>query len=72
MKTKTTRFDVEKKQADWLVEILKLTSPQNSGSMTYKNLKEMYDEQNNRSYSFEKYWESESLKKLRAAGLLVL
>jgi radical SAM superfamily enzyme YgiQ (UPF0313 family) len=69
---KTTRFDVEKKQADWLVEILKLTSPQNSGSMTYKNLKEMYDEQNNRSYSFEKYWESESLKKLRAAGLLVL
>ena len=65
----TTSITMDQKDAAWLLETLKLASPQGDKLPTYAALKSSYEEDQD---NFELFWYSKGMLTLRECGLLIV
>ena len=69
-KVKTFSVKMDKAQGDWLAEILKLITPDNSETPTLKQIREMYESAGLKD--FDSFWSNRQMTLLKKNGLVVL
>lgn len=69
-KIKTFSIKIEKAQGNWLAEILKLITPDNSESPSLKQIREMYESEGLKD--FDSFWSNRQMTLLKKNGLVTL